>query len=142
MSYAGDLTVRECWELMGSDATAYIIDVRTLAEWAYVGTPDLEPGMQKLILQQWQIFPDMVVDGEFTSRLQEQLTGAGADKNSKLCFLCRSGVRSLAAAKAMTALGYTSSYNISGGFEGDPNEQGHRGRKNGWKAEGLPWRQR
>ena len=142
MSYAGDLTVRECWDLLGKDDNAYIIDVRTAAEWAFVGLPDLEQGMQEIILQQWQNFPDMTIDGEFTGRLHEQLSKAGANVESKLCFLCRSGGRSLAAAKTMAAAGYANSFNIAGGFEGDLDEQGHRGHRNGWKADGLPWRQR
>ena len=142
MSYAGDLSVRQCWDLLGSDKDAFMVDVRTVAEWSYVGLPDLDQDMQKIVLQQWQVFPDMMIDGEFTDNLLQQLNQAGADTSSKLCFLCRSGVRSLAAAKAMTAIGYTNSYNITGGFEGDLNEQGHRGDRNGWKADGLPWRQR
>ncbi|NKB51678.1 MAG: rhodanese-like domain-containing protein [Rhizobiaceae bacterium] len=142
MSYAGDLTVKQCWDLLGSDKTAFIVDVRTVAEWAYVGVPLLDAEMQDVILQQWQVFPDMAVDGNFSSRLHEQLESAGADKEAKLCFLCRSGVRSLAAAKAMSAIGYANSYNITGGFEGDLDDEGHRGKRNGWKMEGLPWQQR
>jgi len=58
-----------------------------------------------------------------------------------LLFLCRSGVRSRAAAIAMTAAGYSRAYNIAQGFEGDPDAERHRGNKNGWKASGLPWKQ-
>ena len=142
MSYAGDLTVQQCWDLLDQDSDAFIIDVRTMAEWAYVGLPMLNASMQPILLQQWQVFPEMMVDSEFVGQLQEKLNSASASKESKLCFLCRSGVRSLAAAKAMTAEGYTNSFNISGGFEGDLDEHGHRGGRSGWKAEGLPWHQR
>ena len=142
MSYAGDLTVQQCWDLLDQDADAFIIDVRTMAEWAYVGLPQLTGNMQPILLQQWQVFPEMMVDGNFVAQLQDKLQAAGANTESKLCFLCRSGVRSLAAAEAMSAAGFANSFNISGGFEGDLDSDGHRGGRNGWKAEGLPWQQR
>jgi rhodanese-related sulfurtransferase len=56
-------------------------------------------------------------------------------------FLCRSGVRSRAAAIAMTRAGFSRAYNIAGGFEGDLDGERHRGAANGWKAAGLPWKQ-
>jgi rhodanese-related sulfurtransferase len=101
----------------------------------------LEDGLNALIGQEWQVFPDMSVDSNFVGSLIAKLEQLGADKNSKICFLCRSGVRSLAAARAMTAHGYPNTYNITGGFEGDVDGQRHRGLTNGWKAEGLPWHQ-
>jgi rhodanese-related sulfurtransferase len=42
---------------------------------------------------------------------------------------------------ALAGLGFARAYNIAGGFEGDPDGMRHRGLVNGWKAEGLPWRQ-
>ena len=141
MSYAGDLTVKQCWELLEKDRNAFLIDVRTRAEWAFVGLPMLGPDMQELILLEWQEFPEMNLNDRFASVLAARLDEAGAGKDAKLCFLCRSGARSLSAAQTMTAAGYASSYNISGGFEGDLDANGHRGASNGWKADGLPWRQ-
>lgn len=142
MDYGGDLTVRQCWDLLGESDDTFLIDVRTSAEWAYVGLPKLASGMRDLILQEWQLFPQMSVDQQFSDKLQAVLMTAGADANSTLCFLCRSGVRSLAAAVEMTATGYRNTFNVTGGFEGDLDEYGHRGARNGWKAEGLPWHQR
>lgn len=54
--------------------------------------------------------------------------------------LCRSGVRSIAAAQRATELGLTA-YSVTGGFEGEPDEHAQRGHKNGWRHAGLPWRQ-
>jgi rhodanese-related sulfurtransferase len=142
MCYAGDLSVNECWDLLENDEDTLLVDVRTKAEWAYVGLPLLEASMPGLVLQEWQAFPDMTVDEGFPTRLQEKLVEAGVGKDAKLCFLCRSGVRSLAAARAMAFIGYQNSFNVSGGFEGDLDKSGHRGIRNGWKAEGLPWQQR
>jgi rhodanese-related sulfurtransferase len=71
----------------------------------------------------------------------EQLRAAVPDQSLTLIMLCRSGVRSIAAAKAATAAGYEDSYNVLAGFEGNPDQAGHRGQVEGWKAAGLPWRQ-
>ena len=67
---------------------------------------------------------------------------AGLKPEQKIYFLCRSGVRSLAAAQAAQAAGFPHVFNIADGFEGPPDPQGHRGTTAGWKADGLPWRQR
>ena len=140
MSYAGDLTPEQCFTAMREDQ-AILIDVRTRAEWAYVGFPLVEEGMMAPVFAEWQIFPQMEVDPGYVAKLEQYLTEAGVSKDAKLCFLCRSGVRSLAAARATTSAGYTNCFNIVGGFEGDPDDMGHRGNVNGWKADGLPWRQ-
>lgn len=140
MSYAGDLTPEQCFTAMREDQ-AILIDVRTRAEWAYVGFPLVEEGMMAPVFAEWQIFPQMEVDPDYVAKLERYLTEAGVSKDAKLCFLCRSGVRSLAAARATTSAGYTNCFNIVGGFEGDPDDMGHRGNVNGWKADGLPWRQ-
>lgn len=141
MDYGGDVSVEECWSSLGSDEGATLIDVRTRAEWTFVGVPHLEPSMKPLVGVEWQSFPAMQVDDRFAERLAGELDALGVTKESKLYFLCRSGVRSLAAARVMTAQGYSLSYNVAGGFEGDPDDQGHRGKRNGWKASGLPWKQ-
>jgi rhodanese-related sulfurtransferase len=71
----------------------------------------------------------------------DELAAAGVAKDAPVLFLCRSGVRSVAAAEAATAVGYTRAYNILQGFEGNPDGAGHRGAGSGWKVAGLPWRQ-
>jgi rhodanese-related sulfurtransferase len=70
------------------------------------------------------------------------LKQAGFTPDQHVYFLCRSGVRSLAAAQAAQAAGFPNSYNVADGFEGSPDGDGHRGHLSGWKADGLPWRQR
>jgi rhodanese-related sulfurtransferase len=140
-AYAGDVPPAECLTVMQSDSTAQLIDVRTTAEWAYVGSPDARATGRDTIRLEWQVFPAMGVDPDFASKLAGKLAAAGAAKDSPLYFLCRSGVRSKAAAIAMTAAGYSRCYNVAGGFEGPPDGDGHRGRVSGWKAAGLPWTQ-
>ncbi|MCP5371109.1 MAG: rhodanese-like domain-containing protein [Hyphomicrobiales bacterium] len=135
MSYAGDVMPQDAWEMLSNDPAAVLIDVRTQAEWAYVGIPDLSGlGKQPLFLP-WQVFPSMQVNPEFI----QQLASVGLPPDTPMLFLCRSGVRSRSAAKAMTAAGYSRAYNVAHGFEGDPDSRKHRGRVNGWKMDGLPW---
>ena len=114
-----------------------LVDVRTRPEWSYVGLPDLEALAKKPALVEWQVFPGMQVNPDFVTAL----SGAVADKDVPLLFLCRSGVRSAAAAKAMTAAGYSRCLNVTDGFEGPLNAEAKRGSAGGWKAAGLPWRQ-
>ena len=137
--YAGDIAPDEAWEKMREGAV--LVDVRTRPEWTFVGTVAPEPDMPAPVGLEWQSYPAMQVDGDFARKLAGEIEAQGGDRDTPLVFLCRSGVRSLAAARAMSAAGYAESYNIAGGFEGDPDGEGHRGRVNGWKAAGLPWRQ-
>jgi len=83
----------------------------------------------------------MTVNPDFAGVVAEKVRRAGADEGVPLLFLCRSGARSRAAAIAMTAAGFGHAYNVAGGFEGDLDETRQRGKRNGWKAGGLPWRQ-
>jgi rhodanese-related sulfurtransferase len=133
--YAGDLSPNDALKLLHNDTSARLVDVRTDAEWSYVGVPDLSTAASDLVLLSWQRFPSMQVDPDFLS----QLSKIAPNLSAPLLFLCRSGVRSQSAAVAATSAGYTSAFNVAGGFEGDKNSDGHRGKTNGWKALGLPW---
>jgi rhodanese-related sulfurtransferase len=139
--YAGDIACREAWDILLRDPTAQLIDVRTRAEWTFVGVPDVAALKRRLLAVEWQSYPSMEQNPQFVAETAARLAEAGAGKDSPLLFLCRSGARSRAAARAMAQAGYGRAYNISGGFEGDPDGEGHRGVSNGWKASGLPWRQ-
>jgi len=140
-SYAGDITPKEAWDLLMATPTAQLVDVRTLAEWSFVGLPDLSQLRRQVHCIEWQSFPEGAVNPGFAAEAAAAVTGAGADKDSPVLMLCRSGARSRAAAMALTAQGFTRAYNVAGGFEGDCDGQRHRGLTNGWKAAGLAWRQ-
>jgi rhodanese-related sulfurtransferase len=115
--------------------------VRTRAEWTYVGIPDLGPIGKRAVLVEWQTFPDQSVDARFVERLAGELKALGVQLDDDLYFICRSGSRSLAAAKAMAEAGYRSCHNVLCGFEGPLDDLRHRGTCSGWKASGLPWLQ-
>ena len=140
MPHAGDLTPKEAWDLL-ADEGAVLVDVRTRPEWMFVGTPDLSGVSGEPVLIEWQVFPAMGVAPDFGEALEAELSRRGAGKEVPLVFLCRSGVRSSAAASLMTQHGHSRAYNITGGFEGGHDAEGHRGTREGWKADGLPWRQ-
>ncbi|WP_426957122.1 rhodanese-like domain-containing protein [Muricoccus radiodurans] len=133
-----DVSPRSTWDALRTDPDALLVDVRTDAEWNFVGLPDLSEAGKQPVLIPWQVFPSMQVNGAFT----EHLHRAGATPLSKIYFLCRSGARSLAAAQAAQAAGFPNAYNVADGFEGPVDGDGHRGTTAGWKASGLPWRQR
>ena len=128
LGYAGDVTPDQAfaWWQAG---VAVLVDVRTDAEREWVG---VVPGAIAVAWKQW---PGMAINAGFDEGLK-----AVAPAGKKLLLLCRSGVRSIAAAKRATELGMEA-YNILEGFEGDPNAQAQRGGVGGWRFRGLPWRQ-
>ena len=137
LSYAGDISAADAWECLKSDPRAQLIDVRTMAEWNFVGVPDLSALGRQTLCIEWQQFPGGGRNPDFVGEASQAL----ADKAAPVLLLCRSGARSRAAAIALTAAGFAKAINIGDGFEGDADEEGHRGNRNGWKAAKLPWRQ-
>jgi rhodanese-related sulfurtransferase len=135
MTYAGDLTPTEAWELLDRDPEAVLVDVRSEAEWMFVGVPDVSPLGKKLVTVQWNLWPS----GTRNERFLEQLADAGVTAGP-VVFICRSGQRSAGAASVATTAGIGPSYNVSDGFEGQIDHEHHRG-NGGWRANGLPWRQ-
>ena len=129
--YTGNITPEQAlaWQQNGEGV---IVDVRTAAERAWVG---FVPGALALSWVEW---PDMQLNATFDAGI-EAIAAQHAGK--KLLFLCRSGVRSVAAAQRATALGLPECYNILEGFEGDLDAQQHRSQCGGWRCRGLPWAQ-
>lgn len=134
--HAGDLSPEQAWRLLREDPRAVLVDVRTHAEWAYVGVPDLSPLGKDVVLAEWVRYPDGERSPDFLDQLRRQGVGDGAP----VLLLCRSGARSAAAAELLTAAGLGPAYNVADGFEGPLDGQGHRAVA-GWRQAGLPWRQ-
>jgi rhodanese-related sulfurtransferase len=139
--YLADVTPRETWETLAKEPGATLVDVRTAAEWNYVGLPDISSLGAAFHRVEWQSFPAGAVNPAFVETMKSALSKQGASQDAPLFFICRSGARSASAAAAMTAAGYTRCYNVAGGFEGSRDAEGHRGTVEGWKAAGLPWSQ-
>lgn len=135
MSYAGDVTPSEAFAAVTENEDAVLVDVRTRAEWSYVGVPRLDAQREPLLVE-WQQYPD----GSLNDSFVDELRAAGIGEGTPVYFLCRSGVRSIAAAEAATAAGLGPAYNVIEGFEGPHDAEGHR-TVAGWKVAGLPWKQ-
>ncbi len=138
-AYAGDVTAREAWDLLSENGSAVLVDCRTRPEWSFVGIPDLGALEATVVFAEWQVFPSMAINAEFAVQLRAGGAVADAAGGRPLLFICRSGVRSKAAAMAMTQAGFGPCYNVSGGFEGPLDDHKHRGGSDGWKAAALPW---
>lgn len=141
MRAVGDVTPVEAWELLKSEPKAQLVDVRSIAEWNFVGLPDLSSLGRSALTIEWSEYPSMARNEHFETQVAAELKARGAGADTPIVFLCRSGVRSLAAAKALAAQGYSRCFNIAGGFEGDLDNNRHRGGRNGWKHAGLAWKQ-
>ena len=134
--FVGDVSCQEAWRVLEGTERAVLVDVRTRAEWSYVGLPDLASLNRPVIQVEWQSFPS----GERNPAFVDEVIARGVRPEQPVYLLCRSGVRSAAAAEALAARGYTT-YNVADGFEGQLDATGHRGSRNGWKVAGLPWKQ-
>lgn len=131
LPYAGALAPKEAFALLNLDPPATLVDVRTQAEWYWVGRV---PGAVTI---EWSMYPGGARNPEFLTQLKERVPTTSA----LLMFICRSGQRSHHAAALATEAGYSQCYNVLEGFEGDRDAKGHRNSINGWRVAGLPWEQ-
>ena len=128
LPYEGALLPTEALTFLQENSGARLVDVRSKAEWSWVGRI---PGAVEI---EWLVFPSMQANPDFLEHLSLKVP-----KESPVMFICRSGVRSNQAAIAALESGYVNNFNILEGFEGDKDSNGHRGVQGGWKAAGLPW---
>ncbi|MES2353062.1 MAG: rhodanese-like domain-containing protein [Pseudomonadota bacterium] len=126
--YEGALTPAEAFAIITSTPGAKLVDVRTRAEWDWIGKI---PGSVQI---EWNTYPGGQLNPNFVAELKEQVA-----PESLTIFICRSGGRSHAAAVLATELGYRDSYNVLEGFQGDKDQAGHRDSIGGWRKAGLPW---
>lgn len=127
------LLPREAHAYLQAHPEALFLDVRMELEYLYVGHP---PGAVHVA---WYEYPEMQPDTErFIAQVRRE---AGGDLARPLVLLCRSGTRTIAAGQALEAAGFGEVINVLHGFEGDPDENFQRGKRNGWRFDGLPWEQ-
>jgi rhodanese-related sulfurtransferase len=137
--YAGDVSASVAWNGLSGSAEAALIDVRSKAEWVYVGVPVVSSIGKKTLLIEWDDFATGAIVPDFLGRLNSALAENGIKDDAPLYFICRSGNRSRNAAIAATAAGHANCFNIEFGFEGRLDAERHRNTPGSWKAEGLPW---
>ena len=128
LPYEGALLPTEALAFLQENSSARLVDVRSKAEWSWVGRI---PGAVEI---EWLVFPSMQANPNFLEHLSLKVP-----KESPVMFICRSGIRSNQAAIAALESGYVNCFNVLEGFEGDKDSNGHRGVQGGWKAAGLPW---
>ncbi|WP_028453442.1 rhodanese-like domain-containing protein [Chitinilyticum aquatile] len=131
LPYSGAVTPAEAHALSQGLPNVRIVDVRSSAEWQWVG---VVPGAEQVEWRCWDAHLGMQPNAAFLTQLQNRV-----DPENIVLFLCRSGARSHDAAALAAEHGYSEAYNILEGFEGDKNAQQQRGSLNGWQAAGLPW---
>ncbi len=129
-----EMELAQAWEVLTEDAGAVLVDVRSEAEWQFVGVPDLRSVGKVPVLVPWARYP-----GTPNERFVDEVRAAGVGPDQTVLLLCRSGQRSRAAGRALALVGYARCINVTAGFEGPLDEQGHR--TGGWRGAGLPWRQ-
>jgi rhodanese-related sulfurtransferase len=138
-----DVSVLDTWDRLKADPRAVLVDVRTRAEWAFVGVPDLSSLGKQVLLIEWQSGPDYrpynAIAADFARSTAAALAERGATKTDEVFFICRVGVRSRMAAEAMAAAGYSRCRNVADGFEGPLGAERHGSQTGGWKYEGLAW---
>lgn len=128
--YKGSLTPKEANTILQATPQAKLVDVRCRAELDWVGR------IPNAVEIEWATYPSMKPNPDFLVQLEQQVS-----KETLVLFICRSGVRSNAAATLAAQSGYTDCYNVMEGFEGDQNNEKHRNEVNGWRAAELPWTQ-
>ncbi len=126
--YAGALTPQEAYEVWQLAPGAKLVDVRTRAEWDWVGR------IPSAIEIEWLSYPDNKPNSNFLPQLKQQV-----DREALLMFICRSGARSHNAAALASQETRADCYNVLEGFEGDKDASGQRGKIGGWRHAGLPW---
>jgi len=130
LPYSGAVTPLEAADILRMAPGARLVDVRTRAELDWVGRI---PGAVEI---EWNSWPGGVPNPHFLAQLTHQV-----DKEALVLFICRSGARSHNAAITAAEAGYTESFNVLEGFEGDRDANGRRGAIGGWRHANLPWQQ-
>ena len=131
MSIIKSISPTQAYEILENDSKAILVDTRTQIEFSFVGHPIDAVHVPLKRPPNWDNFPDFV----------EQVGKQLSSKTTTIVLMCRSGARSMDAAKVLEAAGYQSLYNMDQGFEGDKDNNNHRGNLGGWRFHNLPWEQ-
>lgn len=131
LGYAGGVSPQQAWALVQA-GDAVLVDVRTAEERSFVGH------VPQSLHVAWATGTSLTRNPRFVRELEAKLAAWGG-KESVALLLCRSGKRSVEAAKAAAQAGFAHVFNVLEGFEGELDELQHRGGGDGWRFRGLPW---
>ena len=131
MSEIKNLRPAEAWQFMNKNPESVLVDVRTRIEHSFVGHPS------GAVLIPWKEAPSWELNPDFVSEVERGVP----DRDTPVLLLCRSGQRSMDAARALQQAGYKTLVNVDEGFEGPLDENKHRGNLGGWRFNNLPWEQ-
>jgi rhodanese-related sulfurtransferase len=124
------LEPKHAYELLRKNPDAIFIDCRSEMEYLFVGHPCGAIHIAWNDGPNWDINPDFVAHAKKATSV-----------NRPVVLICRSGNRSLDAGRALEDAGFTKVCNVLHGFEGELDDNHHRGKKTGWRFDGLPWEQ-
>lgn len=131
------LSPREAYEFLDENPEALLIDIRSSMEYLFVGHPKGSIHIAWIDEPSWEVDPNFV----------KNITALCEKKNKEnpqdvpIVLICRSGKRTLDAGDLLIAYDFTNVMHIDEGFEGDKDENNHRGTLGGWRFHGLPWEQ-
>lgn len=131
MSIIASVTPTQANEILQQNPQAKLVDTRTTIEYSFVGHPIDAIHVPLKRPPTWKALP------EFVANVEKHI----GSKSTPIVLMCRSGARSMEAAKLLEAAGFTALYNMDEGFEGDKDNNNHRGTLGGWRFHQLPWEQ-
>jgi len=133
------LSPKQAWELTENDSRALLVDIRSTMEFLFVGHP------KGAVHVAWIDEPDWDINPHFTTEIRKLLLGGVSCTNDQGCapiiLICRSGKRSLEAGRALIKDGMSNIMHVDEGFEGELDDDHHRGTVGGWRCHDLPWEQ-
>ncbi len=136
MPYKRNLLPKQAFENLQNNPEALFIDVRSSAEYKFVGFA------HDSVLIPWTDEPNWQPNPEsFADAVMNKLKDRDNALDTEIILMCRSGFRSNDALKCLEASGFTHVSHVASGFEGDLDEFDQRGNLNGWRHDGMPWSQ-
>ena len=134
-----EINSTEAYSILQKSENAVLIDVRSTMEYEYVGHPVNAVHVPIKESPGWEIRVDFI--NNIKSELTKKFPNIQNLFEIHILLLCRSGKRSEQAALMLESEGYKNTINITDGFEGDKDVNGHRSVINGWRFNKLPWKQ-
>lgn len=134
-----DLSPTQAYALLQETPRSILIDIRSAMEYLFVGHPVGSVHIAWIDEPDWDVNPNFVA--EIQNLLENRFKGSDPRQDATVLLICRSGKRSREAGAALLAAGFQHVMHVDEGFEGERDENHHRGTLGGWRFHGLPWEQ-